>query len=112
MHLIDMKRIIAISRPAFAAGMLFLLVGVVALSIATRRPYLRACSGSWHTYKAGRMTESEQHEVSATDAAESAEEGVAEVKASPPRYVPHEEILPTALLLTFQRNHFRSPPVL
>jgi hypothetical protein len=107
-----MKRIIARYRRFFVASVMFLLVGVVALSIATRRPCLQARSGAWHTYKAGRMTESEQHEVSATDAAESAEDGIAETKASPPRYVPHEDILPTALLLTFQRNHFRSPPVL
>ncbi len=108
----DMERIIARYRRLFAASVMFLLVGVVALSIATRRPCLQARSGPWHTYKAGHMNESEQHEISATDAAEVARDDEAETKTSPPRYVPHEEILPIALSLTFQRRHFRSPPVL
>ena len=107
-----MKRIIARYRRFLVASVMLLLVGVVALSVATRRPCLHVRSGPWHTSKAGHMNESEQHEISATDAAETAGDDVAETKASPPRYVPHEEILPIALPLTFQRNHFRSPPVL
>jgi hypothetical protein len=107
-----MKRIITLDRSVFAAGIMFLLVGVVALSIATRRPYLRACSGSWHTYKAGHMTEPEQHESSVTKAAESAEDVLAETEASPPSYVPCEETLPIAPPLTLQKHHFRSPPFL
>jgi hypothetical protein len=108
----DMKRITARYRRFFAASIMFLLVGVVALSIATRRPCLQTRSGPWHTYKAGHMTESEQHEISATDVAEFAEDDATETKTSPPRYVPHEEILPIALPLTLQRHHFRPPPVL
>jgi hypothetical protein len=105
-----MKRIVAISRPAFAAGILFLLAGVVALSTATRRPHLRACSGSWHTYKAGHFTETEQNESHGAQAAESVEGVVAEPEASPLSYVPCEETLPIALALTVHRHHFRSPP--
>jgi hypothetical protein len=107
-----MKRIIARYRAVFVASIMFLLVGLVALSTATRRPCLQACSGSWHTYKAGHMTEPQQQESSVTNAPESAETVVAETKASPPRYVPHEETLPLPLPITFQKHHFRSPPVL
>jgi hypothetical protein len=107
-----MKRIIALNRLVFAAGIMFLLVGVVALSTATRQPCLQAGSGSWHTYKAGHLTESEQHESSLTKAADSAEDVVAETEASPPSYVPCEETLPIALTLTVHRYHFRSPPFL
>jgi hypothetical protein len=91
---------------------MFLLAGVVVLSIATRRPCLQARSGPWHTYKAGHVTEPEQHEISVTNSAESAELAVAETKALPPRYLPHEETLPIALPLTVQEHHFRSPPFL
>ena len=108
----SMKQIIARYRRLFVASVILLLVGVVALSMATRRPCLQARTGAWHTYKAGHMTESEQRENSATEAAESTEEDAAETKDSHQRYAPREEKLPIALLLTFQRNHFRSPPVL
>ncbi len=108
----SMERIIARYRRPFAASIMFLLVGVVALSSATRQPCLQAGSGPWHTYKASRMTESAQHETSVTNEAEPAEVVVAEAKASPPRYVPHEETLPVTLPITFQIHRFRSPPVL
>jgi hypothetical protein len=108
----DMKRIIGRYRRFLVASVMLLLVGVVALSVATRRPCLHVRSGPWHTSKAGHMNESEQHESAVTKAAETADDVAAEVKSSPPRYVPHEEILPIALPLTLQRNHFRSPPVL
>jgi hypothetical protein len=107
-----MERIIGRYRRFFVASVMFLLVGVVALSTATRQPCLRACSGTWHTYKAGHLTESEQQEIFVTNSAESAEVVVAETKASPPRYVPHEETLPNAPPLTVQKHHFRSPPFL
>jgi len=107
-----MKRLLAISGPAFAASVVFLIVGVAALSVATRRPYPEGGKGSWHISKAGHMNESGPHEKAVTKLAETADEVAAEVKASPPRYVPQEETLPIALPLTFQRHHFRSPPVL
>jgi hypothetical protein len=108
----SMKRIMARYSPALVASVVFLLVGVVALSTASRQPYLQACSGPWHTYKAGHMTEPEQHEISVPNSAESAEVVVAETKASPPRYVPDEEKLPVTLPITLQKHHFRSPPFL
>jgi len=107
-----MKLIIARYRRLFVASVMLLLTWVVALSMATRRPCLQARTGAWHTYKAGHMTESERREVSAAEAAESTEDAVAETKDAPQRYVPHKEKLPVALLLTYQRNHFRSPPIL
>jgi hypothetical protein len=108
----SMKGIIARYRAVSVASIMLLLVGVVALSTATRRPCLQACSGPWHTYKAGHLTESEQHESPVTNAAESTELDVVKTKAPPPRYVPHEETLPVTLPITFSRHHFRSPPVL
>jgi hypothetical protein len=108
----SMKRIIARYSPAFVASIMFLLVGVVALSTASRQPCLPACSGPWHTYKASHMTESDQHEISVTNSAESPEVVVAEAKAPLPRYVPNDEALPVALPVTFQKHHFRSPPFL
>jgi hypothetical protein len=108
----SMKQIIARYSPVFVASIMFLLVGVVALSAATRQPRLRACSGPWHTYKAGHMTEPEQHDICVTNSAESAEIVVAETEASRPRYVPDEEMLPIALPLTVQKHLFRSPPFL
>jgi hypothetical protein len=108
----SMKRITAYFRPVLGASIVFLLVGVVALSTASRQPCLRACSGPWHTYKASRMTEPDPLEMPVAKAAESAEIVVAETKALPPRYVPHEETLPITLPLTVQKRHFRSPPFL
>jgi len=99
-------------RHLLVACVTLLLVGVVALSMATRRPCLQARTGAWHTYKAGHMTESEQRDNSGPEAAESTEDGVSEPTDTHQRYVPRQEKLPVALLLTFQRNHFRSPPVL
>ncbi len=107
-----MKRLIACYRRFFVASVIFLLAGVVALSIATRRPCFPVRSGPWHTSKAGRMTQSEQHEGAVTKTAETADDVAAEVRAVPPSYVPHEEMLPIALPLSLQRQHFRSPPVL
>jgi hypothetical protein len=107
-----MRGIIARYGAVFVPCVMFLLVGVVGLSTATRMPCLQAISGPWHTYKASHMSESEQQECSVSNAAESAEVVVAKTKASPPRYVPREETLPITLPITFSRHHFRSPPVL
>jgi hypothetical protein len=107
-----MKRIITSYGRVFVASTMFLLLGVVALSTATRRPCLQTGSGPWHTYKASHMCESEQHESSVTNVAESAEFDVAKTKGPPPRHVSDEETLPVTLPITFQIHHFRSPPVL
>jgi len=105
-----MNRIIAFYRLVFAAGIVLLLVGMFALSTATRRPFLRPCTGLWHTCKAGHLTESKQHRSSVTKATEVAEDVGAETEAAATSYVPCEEVLPTALSLIVHKHHFRSPP--
>jgi hypothetical protein len=107
-----MKRIVPRCGRLFAATVMSLLVGVIALSITTRRPFLQVRSGPWHTYKASHLTESEQHASSVANPVRLAADEEAKAKASPPRYVPDEETLPNALQLAVQKQHFRSPPVL
>lgn len=106
-----MKRTVAISGPALAVSVLFLLVGVVTLSIATRRPYRETGKGSWHISKVGHMSEAESQKGCVTSAAEVADEAHAETGSSPVTYVPAEELLPNALSLIVHRPHFRSPPL-
>jgi len=107
-----MNRLLAISGRAFAVSVVFLLIGVAALSAATRRPYPEAGKGAWHVSKAGRMMEAESHESSVTQPAELADDVEAGTGLLPETHVPHQELLPDALALTVQRHHFRSPPVL
>ena len=107
-----MNRISARYGRVSVTSVMFLLVGVIALSTAGRQPCLRACTGPWHTYKVSHMIESEQHESAVTKADETAEDVVAETETLPPSYVPFEETLPLALSLIVQKHHFRSPPFL
>jgi hypothetical protein len=97
---------------ALVPSVIFLLIGVVSLSTATRMPCLQAASGPWHTYKAGHMTESEQQERSVIHAVDPVEVVVAKTKASPPRYIPRQETLSLPLPIILQTHHVRSPPVL
>ena len=105
-----MNRTITVYRLVFAVGVVSLLVGVFALSTASRRPFLRPCSRLWHTCKAGHWTESKQHRSSVTKATEVAEDVEAETEAAATSHVPCEEVLPTALALIVYKHHFRSPP--
>jgi len=107
-----MKRLLAISGRGFALGVVFLLVGVAALSFATRRPYPEAGKGAWHISKVGHMMEAESHGSSVTQPAELTDDIEAGIGPSTATYVPHKELLPDALALVIQRYHFRSPPVL
>jgi hypothetical protein len=107
-----MNRLLAISERAVAVGVVFLLIGVAALSIATRRPYPEAGKGSWHISKAGRMIEAESHGSSVAQPAELTDEVEAETGPSPETYAPLKELLPDALALIVQKHHFRSPPFL
>jgi hypothetical protein len=107
-----MKRLIAISGRAFAVSVVFLVVGVAALSAATRRPYPEAGKGAWHISKAGHMIEAESHGSSVTQPAELIDDVEAGTGPSPETYVSHKELLPDALALLVQRHHFRSPPIL
>ncbi len=107
-----MKRLPAISGHAFAVSVVFLLVGVAALSVATRRPYHEAGKGAWHISKVGHMIEAESHGSRVTQPAELTDGVEAETGPSPETYVAHKELLPDALALIIQKHHFRSPPVL
>ena len=107
-----MKRLLAISGPAFAVSVVFLLVGVAALSVATRQPYPEAGKGAWHISKVGHMIEAEGHESCVTRTAEWTDDVEAQTGPSPETYVAHKELLPDALALIVQKHHFRSLPVL
>jgi len=106
----SMKRILAISGPAFAASVVFLLAGVAVLSAATRQPYPEAGKGSWHISKAGHMSEAESQKEAVTHSGEVAADDAAETGSSPVTYVPQKELLPNALALIVHKHHFRSPP--
>jgi hypothetical protein len=111
-----MARILLHSRRIMAASVLLLLVGVVALSTATRRPGLQVSTGPWHTWKAGLMTKAEGQEackLRVTAAALTLQAAPQESPAPAPSiYLPHEETIPPALPLIAQIRHFRAPPTL
>ncbi len=107
-----MKRLHAISGLAFAVSVVFMLIGVAALSVATRQPYPGAGKGAWHISKVGRMIEAESHGSSVTQPAELTDDVEAQTGPSPETYVPHKELLPDALALIVHKHHFRSPPFL
>jgi len=107
-----MRRLLAISGRAFAVSAVFLLLGVAALSFATRQPYPEAGKGAWHISKVGHMMEAGSHESSVTPPVELTDDVEAGTGSSLETYVPHNELLPDALALIVQRHHFRSPPVL
>ena len=107
-----MKRKIATPGPACAGGILFLLVGIVALSAATRRPYLRPGGGSWHLCKAGHFSESEGPKGLAIKADTLSDDPQPQTEAPLSAYVPCEEVLAAALALTVHEPYFRPPPSL
>jgi len=108
----SMHRLVESYRRALIATLALSMIGVIALATATRMPCLRVGSGLWHVYKAGRMHDSEQRQSFVTQADEAVEDGAAEVKIAPLRYIPAAEALPLALCLTFPKHYFRSPPFL
>ena len=109
----NMARILHHSQRIMAAGVLLLLVGVVALSTATRRPCLQVHSGPWHTYKVGHMTPSrgpETSEARPTTVAESRPEIPASTQSVSSFRVSREESIPPTLGIVVQRQHLRAPP--
>jgi hypothetical protein len=112
----NMARILLHSGRFMAAGVLLLLVGVVALSTATRRPCLQVSTRPWHTWKAGYMTNAEGQEackLRANAAALMFQAAPQEFPAPAPSiYLPHKETIPPALPLIAQIRHFRAPPTL
>ena len=105
-----MKRASPISRGILTAGAVAMLVGVIALSTASRAPYHAARTPNWHTFKAGRMSESARRGAVRVQQNEPRmNEGVdtAAATASWP-----EPETPRSLQVASQAHHFRSPPVL
>jgi hypothetical protein len=106
-------RILLRSRQLLAAGALLLLVGVVALSTATRRPCLHVRSGPWHTFKAGYMAVPEVHKsckLPLNIEAYRREHTLTESPLAVSSSVPHEEARPAGLSIVLQIRCFRSPP--
>src|SRR5208283_3671060 len=112
-HFIEsMTRILLRSRRLMAVSILLLLAGVVALSTATRKPCLHACTAPWHLWKAGHMTPPEGQEackLRVTSEAQTPQASPEESPAPAPTiYFPHEETVPPLLSLVAQVRHFRS----
>lgn len=108
-----MARFLNRSRQVFAAGVITLLVGVVVLSAATRRPCLQVCSGSWHTSEAGRMITPDGHEMfemPVVAAAHPPRVTPREPEPSTRNYFTREPAVPRRFLIVFQIRAFRSPP--
>lgn len=111
----NMARILLHSRRIMAASVLLLLLGVVSLSTATRRPCLQVLSRPWHIYKVGHMTPSRGHETSKarpTTVAESRLETPASAQTVSSFQVSREEAIPPALAIVVQRQRLRAPPSL
>ena len=112
----NMARILLRSRRIIVASVLLLLVGVVALSTATRRPCLQVSTAAWHVWKSGHMTKSDGLEacnLRVTAEAKTPQTNPGEsLTQAPSIYFPHEETIPPAMPLIAQIRHFRAPPAL
>ena len=103
------KRAHPLCRLVFAAGVVVIVVGVVTLSTATRRPYYSQASVTWHMSKASRMSESApQGLVHALKTEPRSDERVEPKAAARWPEQPPRRTFPAAI----QAHHFRSPPVL
>lgn len=103
------KRAHPLYRCCVTAAALVVLVGVVALSTASRKPYLSQNSVTWHTSKASRMIASacrEPNQVQKTEVRNSA------IVESPATAARPEATPPRILPVAFRVDHPRSPPVL
>jgi len=110
-----MRRIRLHSRRLLSASVVLLVVGVVALSTATRRPYLHVQTASWHITKAGHLSASEGQECSKARS-RAAAESRREIPTDPPSissfHVSHEEVISPAQAIVTQSRHLRAPPSL
>jgi hypothetical protein len=108
----NMARILLRSREFISAAIILLLVGVVALSIATRRPCLHVHSAPWHTWEAGHMNTAEGHETCAVPVSPTSyAQEIIPPSLAISRYVPREEVLLSDFTITLQIRKFRAPPV-
>jgi len=112
----SMTRTLLRSRRLMAVSILLLLAGVVILSAATRKPCLRVCTGTWHLWKAGHMTELEGQEsckLRVTAEAQRPQAAPEEALLPPPSiYLPLDETLPPPIAILVQIRPFRAPPTL
>jgi len=109
----NMARILGRSRQLLTSGCLLLLVGVVVLSAATRRPCFHVRSGSWHTFKAGHMAPPKVHKACRVELQFNAHLRTsvpADSSVIPSTCLPEGEAVPPALLMIDQIDRFRSPP--
>ena len=110
-----MTRILLHSRRLLAASVVLLVVGVVALSTATRRPYLHVQTASWHLTKAGHLSAAEGQECSKARS-RAAAESRREIPTDPPsassHHVSREEVISPAQTMVTQSGHLRAPPSL
>jgi hypothetical protein len=96
-------------RPLLAGGVILMLVCVFALSAASRRPYFRTGSTSWHTLKISRMTEAGDTKTIAVRHEEPAV--VPESITVAARLLPIYEIDLHKLPPILRAYHFRPPPI-
>lgn len=111
----NMGRFLRRSRQLLTTGCLLLLVGVVVLSAATRRPCFHVHSGPWHTFKAGHMAAPKVHKACKLELRLDAPvraQVPAESSATVSTYLPHQEAIPPTLSIGVQIHGFRSPPPL
>lgn len=103
------KRAHPLCRSVFAVGVVLIVVGVVALSTASRRPYHSQSGVTWHISKASRMSQSASHHSTRVQKTETRSLEAVEpvVAARWPEETPRRTF-PVAI----RARHFRSPPVL
>jgi hypothetical protein len=111
----SMPRLAQRSRRILVACGSLLLLTIVALSTATRRPCLQVRSATWHTFKASHMTASKLHPTCRLDLRSEADP-LSAIRAKRPlnasTYLPH--VRPARLLSStlYHTYGLRSPPEL
>jgi hypothetical protein len=109
-----MTRFLLRSRRLMAVSILVLLAGVFALSVATRKPCLRARTAPWHLYKSGRMAVSEAPAAcNLRISAEAQGARVAAVDSPVPAargWCFPQELAPPAIPHIVHARHLRAPP--
>ena len=109
MLLEKLRHVRPLCRYCVAAGVVMVVVGVVVLSAAARRPCRSQSSITWHTTKASRMNESTRPVSARVQETEVRKRPALE--PLPPAVWPEEDP-PRVLPAAFQVYQFRSPPAL
>ena len=112
--LTPMIRFLARCRRLVSMSGLILLVTVVCLSTATRRPCLSASTAPWHLWKAGCMRQPGTQETNVHRARAQSQSEQTASKALPSderlAFLRRSEAPPRPLSIILQIRHFRSPP--